>query len=500
MPQYITDASGIPSRVGAQILVERFTTKVGRPPLQAELSEMINAFAASKHITEATIAGVVGIVGSKASDTDNQIRQIYQGATGETPSKEIFGQLQDQFAPQGGSGTFRAENVRSYVEGNIAKQREAEQKTAYEKDKATYEAKQKDYETKITAKEDAAATKANQEARITQLGASIGGVSPSELEQLRAAITPPVGSIGVNAPPEQIVQDILAKRASQVGEQTKGFEALRSSLGTQMGQARTAQQTALETGLTQFGTQAGNVQKQVLDKLLPQIQASLAARGLETGGGAFQAQTATLATDLATQTEQQIAQQRLAGTQNLGLQESSDIRSMADLQAQHSEIQRIQAENDKLQREGRLDQASIDRLNQASEAFNRQYQLATGQLQNNQQYNQQTNLLNTQQGFQGLQNAFNRTQQQVAQDIQSRQFEQQLNFQRQQFEASQRRSTSSGVFPVLSGALSGAAQGGAAGGPWGAVGGGLAGGAKGYVDYRAGNELRNSMQSPYTQR
>lgn len=174
--------------------------------------------------------------------------------------------------------------------------------------------------------------------QVEQAAASIGGASPSELARLRAAFETPTAGIT----PESISQAILGERQAGINKQTEGFQTLRDALKGKFDTSRANLQTAQDQALTKYGEVASNVQSKVLERLLPQIQSQLAARGLETGGGAFQAQTAKLATDLATETEGQVASRRLdldTSRADLG---RGDEQFLANLEIQHNDILRQQ--------------------------------------------------------------------------------------------------------------------------------------------------------------
>ena len=124
MPQYITEDDEVRYTVNAQELIDGFTPTVGRPPVKAELEEMKNAFSRSKRIGSDTIQGVISIVGNKAVSVDSEMKQHFNAIWGREPTEEEFLQLQDEFAPSGGSGTFRADIFQTAQE---RKQREGEE-------------------------------------------------------------------------------------------------------------------------------------------------------------------------------------------------------------------------------------------------------------------------------------------------------------------------------------------------------------------------------------
>ena len=438
MPQFITQDPGIPSRVNPQELISGFTSKVGRPPTQAEYQEMVNGFSRSKRITQGTIDGVINIVGGKASDTDNQIRQIVQATTGKPPTPEEFNSLMDQFAPQGGSGTFRAENIRGFVEGEQTRTKEATQKAEQQKLIDEQKTREQQFVQEQTRLAQENQTRLGRESKLDQAAASLGGVSPSELAQLRA-ILEQQGGIGTpeSQSLEQGLQGILGRRQEDILKQTQGFDQLRQSLAGQFQKSRESLGQQTEQALQQYGQTAQTVQDRVLNQVLPQIQSQLAARGLETGGGAFQSAAAKFGTELETQKQEDLGQRRLALRGGLAETQSADERFLSNLQMQQSEIQRQKEEADKLAREGRLDQQTLGRLQQQVDAYNQAYATANQREQNVAGFGQQIQGLGQQQNFESLQNQFNRTQQQMQQDLASRQFEQQMAFQQQQFQAQQ---------------------------------------------------------------
>jgi hypothetical protein len=466
---------------------------VGRDLTLEELNQISDDY--NRQEKDQAAGAIRSIQAIKQAD-DKKMASVIQDfttVTGRAPTAEEVAKY------KAGAGTLDPIKVKEQLQADLSRQKEAEQKAAVEAEKAQVAkdvAAAKAEQDRLNAE---AAKKAETENKINQYAASIGGVSPSELAQLRATIEAQ-GQIttpeAAPATPEQTLQTILGQRKAGITDQTSAFTQLRESLGQQAAANVGQLEATGKAALAEYGTTSEKVKNQVMERLLPQIQSQLAARGLETGGGAFGAQTAKMATDLATQQQQDLAEKQLAlsgQTSGLTYQNQADL---SNLQAQQSEIQRQQEQADKLAREGRLDQQTLQTLQQRINDFNRQYTTAAGNQSSNMAYQQNLGLQTQQQSFSGLQNMYNRQQQQLQSDLQNRQYEQTLALQQQQLAAQQNRPKQSlgATLGAMAPTLIGAGLGAWAGGSQGAQTGASIGSSLGNT-YSSNNNL--NLRSPY---
>ena len=485
---------------GFQNWDELVQEKLGRPLTDVELQHLSDTYNRTKRNHGQVIISTLGVLKANDDQARRDISNIYRAETGKDATPEQIEQLRQQFSPNATTG-LKTEDVRGRIAGDTLRDKEATQKAEQDKLIADQRKREEEYFGEQKRLDEERQIQLRQDQELERLSGSIGGVSPSELSQLRAAVTPPSGTVTTGLAPDQIVQDILGKRKADIDKQSEGFSTLRDSLRQKFDTSRTNLATAQDEALNKYQTVAQNVENSVLKRLLPQIQAQLAALGLETGGGAFQVQTAQLATDLAAQTEGQVASRRLdLDTERANLARG-DEQALTDLELQQSEIIRQKQEAERLAREGRLDNLTLQRLQANVDEFNRRANLvgqrefgSTNFIQNLQGQGNQNN-------FTSLQNAFNQKEQQLNRDLQARQFEQTMAFNQQQFQAQQaaanKKPSIGSTVAKIAVPLVGAGIGAYAGGPQGAsTGYSMGSSVSNMIDPAHPTSLRSQFQTP----